>query len=263
MAKITAQDIQKLRQSAGVGMMEAKKALEQNDGDFEAAMKWLRENGLASMAKRSDRDNAQGAVAVGASGATKAIVQLKCETDFVAKSDDFRALVQAMADSVAADGEAAVAAHQDRLDTLKISLKENIELGRVVRFEPPAGGIVDSYLHVQNDRGVNATLVECLGTTEELAHDIALHIAFARPLYLTRSEVPASVVDAERETLTQLTRNEGKPEAALTKIVEGRLNGYFKERCLLEQEFAKDNKQTIAGILGSGSITRFAQVEIG
>lgn len=263
MSKITAQDIQKLRQAAGVGMMEAKKALEQNDGDFEAAMKWLRENGLASMAKRADRENAQGAVAVGAAGGTRSIVQLKCETDFVAKSEDFRALVQAMADSVAADGVGATAAHQDRLDTLKIQLKENIELGRVERFEPAPGAIVDSYLHVQNDRGVNATLVECTGVGADVVHDIALHIAFARPRYLTRDQVPAEIVDAERDTLTQLTRNEGKPEAALPKIVEGRLNGFFKERCLIEQEFAKDNKLTIKGLIGSGAITRFAQVEIG
>ncbi len=263
MSKITAQDIQKLRQAAGVGMMEAKKALEQNEGDFDAAMKWLRENGLASMAKRADRENAQGAVAVGAAGGARSIVQLKCETDFVAKSEDFRALVQAMADSVAADGEGATAAHQERLDTLKIQLKENIELGQVVRFAPPAGSVVDSYLHVQNERGVNATLVECAGVSEEVAHDIALHIAFARPKYLTRDEVPAEIIEAERETLTTLTRNEGKPEAALPKIVEGRLNGFFKERCLIEQEFAKDNKQTIKGLLGGGSITRFAQVEIG
>jgi elongation factor Ts len=263
MSKISAADIQKLRQAAGVGMMEAKKALEGNDGDFEAAMKWLRENGLASMAKRSDRENAQGAIAVGSAGATKAIVQLKCETDFVAKSDDFRALVQAMADSVAAKGESATADHQERLDTLKITLKENIELGRVVRFEPAAGGIVDAYVHVQNERGVNATLVEVNGVSADVAHDLALHIAFARPLYLSREDVPADVIEAERETLTVLTRNEGKPEAALPKIVEGRLNGFLKERCLIEQEFAKDNKQTIKGLVGSGSITRFAQVEIG
>ena len=101
------------------------------------------------------------------------------------------------------------------------------------------------------------------GASQEVAHDIALHIAFAKPLYLTRDEVPADLVTAERATLEQITRNEGKPEAALPKIVDGRMNGYFKERCLLEQEFAKDNKQTIKSLLGSGTITRFAQVIIG
>ena len=259
----SAKDIQNLRQTAGVGMMEAKRALEANGDDFEAAVKWLREQGLASMAKRTDRDNAQGAVAVGVSGSTVSLVQVKCETDFVAKSPEFTQLVQDMADTVAANGEAAVSDHQSTLDQLIISLKENIQLGEVVRFEPAAGAVVDSYLHMQSDRGVNGTVVEVTGASQEVAHDIALHIAFAKPLYLTRDEVPADLVAAERATLEQITRNEGKPEAALPKIVDGRMNGYFKERCLLEQEFAKDNKVTIKGLLGSGTITRFAQVIIG
>lgn len=259
----SAKDIQALRQAAGVGMMEAKKALEANEDNFDAAMKWLRENGLASMAKRTDRDNAQGAVAIGMLGSTLSIVQLKCETDFVAKSEQFTGLLQSMANTVAAKGEAAIAEHQDALEAMIISLKENIELGRVVRMEPSNGSVVDSYLHIQSDRGVNATLVEASGVSQEVAHDIALHIAFARPQFLTRDEVPADVVAAERSTLEVLTRNEGKPEAALAKIVDGRMNGFFKDRCLLEQEFAKDNKLTIKGILGSGSIARFAQVEIG
>jgi elongation factor Ts len=259
----SAKDIQALRQTAGVGMMEAKKALEANGDDMEAAMKWLREQGLASMAKRTDRENAQGVVAVGTAGSVVAVVQVKCETDFVAKSPDFTKLVQDMANSVAAKGDSAVADHQSTLDQLIISLKENIEIGKIVRFEPAAGSLVDSYLHVQSERGVNGTMVEIAGGTQEMAHDIALHIAFAKPLYLTRDEVPADVVAAEKETLEQISRNEGKPEAALPKIIEGRLNGYFKERCLMEQEFAKDNKLTIAGILGKATITRFAQVTIG
>lgn len=259
----SAKDIQNLRQTAGVGMMEAKRALEANGDDFEAAVKWLREQGLASMAKRTDRDNAQGAVAVGTAGATVSLVQVKCETDFVAKSPEFTKLVQDMANTVAAKGEAAVSEHQSTLDQLIISLKENIEMGQIVRFQPPVGAVVDSYLHIQSDRGVNGTVVEITGASQEVAHDIALHIAFAKPLYLTRDEVPADLVTAERATLEQITRNEGKPEAALPKIVDGRMNGYFKERCLLEQEFAKDNKQTIKSLLGSGTITRFAQVIIG
>lgn len=259
----SAKDIQALRQAAGVGMMEAKKALEANGDNFDEAMKWLREQGLASMAKRADRENAQGAVAIGKAGSTLAIVQLKCETDFVAKSPEFTQLLQAMADTVAAKGEAAVSEHQAAMEQLIISLKENIELGRIVRMEPAEGAVVDSYLHIQSERGVNATLVEIQGASQEVAHDIALHIAFARPTYLTRDEVPADLVASERATLETLSRNEGKPEAALPKIVEGRMNGFFKERVLVEQEFAKDNKLTIAGLVGKGSITRFAQVAIG
>jgi elongation factor Ts len=260
---ITAKDIQALRQTAGVGMMEAKKALEKCDGDMDAAMKYLRENGLAKMADRSDRENAQGAVAVGRSGNAAALALVKCETDFVAKSPEFKALVQAIADAVAARGEGAASEQQEALDSLKISLKENIEVGRVVRFEAPAGSVIDTYLHVQSERGVNATMVELANSTDEIAHELALHIAFARPKYLTRDEVPADVVAAERETQEQITRNEGKPEAALQKIVDGRMGGFFKSICLTEQEWAKDNKQTIKQMVGSGTITRFAQVEIG
>jgi elongation factor Ts len=260
---ISAKDIQNLRQLAGVGMMEAKKALEASNGDVDAAVKALRESGLSKAAERSDRDNAQGAIAIGRSGNATAIVQIKCETDFVAKSDNFVALVQAIATSVAEKGEAGVADHQTALDQTKISLKENIDLGRIVRFEAADGCIVDTYLHMQAGRGVNATMVEVKGANEELAHDLALHIAFARPKYLTRDEVPAEVVAAERDTLEQITRNEGKPEAALPKIVEGRISGFFKDICLVEQSFAKDNKLTVAGVLGSASITRFAQIEIG
>ena len=260
---ITAKDIQRLREIAGVGMMDAKKALEAADGDFDAAKKYLREKGLAKMAERADRDNAQGAVAIGVHANASAIAQLKCETDFVAKSPDFKALVQSIADTLAAEGEAAVAKHKDTLDALVVSLKENIELGRLVRFDAPTGSVIDTYLHIQSDRGVNATMVEVAGGTMELAHDIALHIAFARPQFLSRDEVAPDVIAAERATLETITRNEGKPEAALPKIVEGRLNGFFKDRCLIEQEFAKDNKQTIRSLLGAATITRFAQVEIG
>ena len=264
MATLTAKDIQRLRAETGVGMMEAKRALEETEGDFDAAKKHLREKGLANTQKRSDRENSQGAVAIGQSGSASAIAQIKSETDFSAKSPDFVALVQALADTAAADGEdAARAKHQESLDTLKITLKENLEFGRIVQFVPPKGSVVDTYLHVQSGRGVNATMVEMAGATQELAHDIALHIAFARPQYLTRDEVPQALLAEERATLEALTRNEGKPEAAIPKIVEGRIGGYLKDRCLVEQEFAKDNKQTIATVIGSATITRYAQVEIG
>lgn len=263
MAAISAKDIQRLRQVAGVGMMESKKALEEADGDVDAALKILRERGLANMAKRSDRANEQGAVAVAHSGNAAAIAQLKCETDFVAKSPDFVTLVAAVAETVASEGTGGAAKHQEAIDSLRISLKENVVLGRVVHFDAPAGSIVDTYLHVQAERGVNATMVELANGAVETAHEVALHIAFARPQYLTRGEVPADLIEEERKTLEAMTRNEGKPEAALPKIVEGRMNGFFKDRCLLEQVWAKDNKQTIKQMLGGATITRFAQIEIG
>ena len=263
MASFTAKDVQSLRQATGAGMMDAKRALEENDGDAEAAAKWLREKGLASMAKRQDRENAQGAVAVDTVGDAAAVVELRCETDFVAKSTDFVELVEDLAKLVAAKGEDAVAERRDAVDQLRITLKENIDLGRVARFEAGPGAVIDTYLHVQNGRGVNAVMVELEGGSAELAHGIALHIAFARPTYLSRDEVPPAQVDEERATLEAISRNEGKPEAALPKIVEGRLNGWFKERCLLEQDYVSDEKQSISQVLGPAKITRFVQVVVG
>ena len=263
MPNFTAKDVQALRQSTGAGMMDAKKALEETDGDAQAAAKLLRERGLASSAKRSDRENAQGAVAVAASGDAAALVQLRSETDFVAKSPDFTKLVNDLAELVAAKGEDAVSERHEDIENLKVSLKENIELGQVVRFEATGGNVIDTYLHVQNDRGVNGVLVELQGGTKELAHDVAVHIAFAKPEFLTRDEVPADQVEEARKELEAISRNEGKPEAALPKIVEGRLNGWYKERTLVDQAFAKDEKQTVGQVLGEAKVTRYAQVVIG
>jgi elongation factor Ts len=255
--------VKKLRDATGAGMMDAKRALTENDGDFAAASKWLREKGLGKAAERADRENAQGAVEVFRDGSVAAIVQLKCETDFVAASDAFKGLAQEIADTVAAQGEAAADAFKDRVDDLKITLKENIERGELVRVEAAADDVLDSYLHVQGGRGVNGVLVVLAGGTQELAHDIAVHIGFAKPEYLTRDEVPADVIAHERTTLEAITRNEGKPEQAIPKIVDGRINGFYKEKVLLEQPYAKDEKQTITQVLGSAKIVRFAQVLIG
>jgi elongation factor Ts len=263
MPEYSAKDVQKLRQLTGVGMLDARNALEEAHGDIDEAGKLLREQGKASSSKRADRDASQGAVAIGRADGVAAIVQLRCETDFVAKSDQFVALVSSLADQVATKGEAAVDERSDEIDDLKLTLKENISVGRVARIEAPVGGVVDSYLHLQAGRGVNAVVVALEGGTEELAHDIAAHIAFARPSYISRAEVPESEVEAERETVEKIARNEGKPDAALPKIIEGRLGGWYKERVLLDQPFVKDEKQTIGKLLGSATVTQFAQVIIG
>jgi elongation factor Ts len=247
----------------GVGMLDARNALVETGGDIDKAVTVLREKGLASQAKRADRDASEGAVAIGRAGQVASIVQLRSETDFVAKSEQFVAFASTLADLVAAEGEAALDTKADEIDTLKITLKENISVGRVVRIEAPADGVVDSYLHLQAGRGVNAVVVALEGGTEALAHDIAAHIAFARPLYLSRDDVPEDEVAAERATVERIARNEGKPEANLGKIVEGRLNGWYKERVLLDQPYVKDEKQTIAKLLGSASVTAFAQVVVG
>ncbi len=263
MPDFSAKDVQKLRQMTGVGMLDARNALVETGGDLDKAVTALREKGLASQAKRADRDASEGAVAIGRSGRVASIVQLRSETDFVAKSDQFVAFATELADLVAEEGEAALEAKADEIDTLKITLKENISVGRVIRIEAPADGVVDSYLHLQAGRGVNAVVVALSGGTEALAHDIAAHIAFARPSYLSRDDVPEAEVAAERETVEKIARNEGKPDAALPKIVEGRLNGWYKERVLLDQPYVKDEKQTIATLLGSATVTAFAQVVVG
>jgi elongation factor Ts len=263
MPEFTAKDVKALRDATGAGMMDAKKALQENDGDMETAGQWLREKGLAKVAKLEDRDNTQGSVTAVIEGNVGAIVELKCETDFSAKADDFTSLVQDMAELVVAKGVDAVGELSDELDNLRIAKKENIELGSVVRFEAAAGNVLDTYLHIQDGRGVNAVLVELAGGTRELAHDIAVHIAFAKPPYLTRDEVPADAVEKERQALLDITKAEGKPEQAWPKIVEGRLNAWFKDQVLLEQGFVRDDKQTIAQFLGDATLVRFAQVFIG
>lgn len=244
-------------------MLDAKRALEQTSGNFEEARKWLRVNGLAGSSRREDRESSEGAVAIVRSPASAAIAELRCETDFVAKSPDFVRLSEELAADLAAEGEAGVAAHGDDVDKLRAALKENITIGRLVRFELSPGSHIGSYLHVQNDRGVNAVLVELEGGDDELAHEIAVHIAFARPAYISKDEVPEEEVATERATVEEISRKEKKPEAAMAKIVEGRLRGWFKERCLMEQDYVRDEKRTIAELLGGARVVRFAQVVVG
>jgi elongation factor Ts len=200
---------------------------------------------------------------VARSGDGAAVVELRCETDFVAKADQFVALANELATLVAAKGEDAVGELDGEIDELRTTLKENISVGRVRRLAVQAGQVIDTYLHQQAGRGVNAVVVVLDGGTEELAHDVAVHIAFAKPSYLGRDEVPEADVAAERAMLETISRNEGKPEAALPKIVDGRMNGWFKERVLVDQAYARDEKQTIAAIVGSARIVAFAQVVVG
>jgi len=190
-------------------------------------------------------------------------VELRCETDFVAKADEFVALTDELGSLVAAKGVDAASELSDEIDRLRVTLKENISVGRVYRLVAEDGQVVDTYLHQQAGRGVNAVAVVIEGGSDELAHDIAVHIAFTKPTYLSRDEVPAADVAAERATLETISRNEGKPEAAMEKIIEGRMTGWYKERVLLDQSYVRDEKQTIAGMLGSARIVSFAQVVIG
>ena len=263
MANYTAKDVATLRQMTGAGMLDCKNALEEANGDLEEAVQILRLKGLAGAAKRADREASEGAVAAVRSGDAAVVVELRCETDFVAKADEFVALTDELAALVASKGEDAVSELDDEIDRLRTTLKENISVGRVRRLVAQSGQVVDTYQHTQAGRGVNAVAVVIEGGSEELAHDIAVHIAFTKPTYLSRDEVPQADIDAERATVLEISRNEGKPEAALDKIVDGRMNGWFKDRVLLDQSYVRDEKQTIASMLGSARIVAFAQVVIG
>jgi elongation factor Ts len=268
MAEFTAKDVQALRNATGAGMMDAKRALTESDGDYKTAMTWLRERNLGKAAERAGRDSQEGAVAVSYDQGANAIalVQLRADTDFTAKTPDFVNLVNELAALVASEGEDAVDQRKAAIEDLNIATKENVRLGEVVRFQAGAGHVVDSYLHVQNDRGVNGVIVELSGADQHLAHDVAVHIAFGKPKYLRREDVPAEEVAAERATLQKATELEGKPEAAVPKIVDGKLNGWFKRvpgGVLLEQPFAKDESQSVEKFLGQASVVRFAQIVIG
>jgi elongation factor Ts len=278
-ADFSAQDVAALRKLTGAGMMDCKKALTESGGDVEVAKDWLRKKGLAGAAKRAGRAADQGAVTVVVDGSVGAAVELTCETDFVAKGPDFQQALESLAKQVAQQGADDLAAQPfdgttvgDAITQLGVRLGERIELGRVVRFET-SGGLLDGYRHVQNERGTIAVLVELTGvdpadaTAREVAHDIALHIASAAPRYVTRDQVTQADLDKEREVFTELTRNEGKPEAAIPKIVEGRMNGFYKDNVLVEQGFVKEPKTTIAtlveGLGPEAAVARFARVKVG
>jgi elongation factor Ts len=277
MAEISAKDVAALRKVTGAGMMDCKQALAETGGDLEAAKNWLREKGKAGAAKRAGRAADQGAIDVFLDGNVAALVELNCETDFVAKTEQFKGTVAALAKLVATSGDTDVASLPfegttvgEHLTQMSATIGEKIELGRVARYET-GDGALDAYKHVQNERGVIGVLVEVAGASgaqaSELAHDLALHIASAAPRYISRADVPADEIERERAIYEAQTREEGKPEQALPKIVEGKLNGYFKTVALLEQGFVKDPKQTIEQLVQSvapdATVRRFVRVKIG
>ena len=279
MPGFSAADVAALRKATGAGMMDCKQALQESDGDMEAAKDWLRSKGLAGASKRAGRSAEQGAVEVVVDGTVGALVELTCETDFVAKGADFTALAGQLARQVAEQGDNDVEQQSfeggtvgDAIKSLGAKVGENVGLGRVARYEAD-DGLVDGYKHVQNERGTIGVLVELSGLdaadakAREIAHDVALHVASAAPRYTTREDVPDDVVAKERSVLEELTRNEGKPEQALPKIVEGRLNAFYKDVVLVEQPFIRDPKTTVQKLLGelggSATVRRFERVKIG
>lgn len=279
MSEVKAADVAALRKATGAGMMDCKNALAETGGDLEAAKDWLRAKGLAGASKRAGRAAEQGAVDVIVDGGVGALVELTAETDFVAKSADFKAAVRDLAELAVREGQAELAALEyeggtvgEHVTQLAAKLGENVAIGRVIVYET-TDGLLDGYVHVQNERGVMGVLVEVAGVdpsdakAREVAHDIALHIASAAPQYVSRDDVPAEVIERERAVFEELTRNEGKPEQAIPKIVEGRIGGFYKENVLVEQGFVKEPKTTVGEILGTlgpdAAVRRFARVKIG
>jgi elongation factor Ts len=269
MANFSATDVKKLRDMTGAGMMDAKKALDEADGNFDAAIDILRTTGAAKAAKRGAERTASAGLVAHAPGV---LVELKCETDFVAKGEDFIAAAQKIADAAAEARPADVAALrrvqagdqsvEEIVEALAVSIGEKIELGQYVHFDGP----VVAYLHKRASDLPPAVgvLVEYDGDADA-ARGAAMQIAAMRPTYLTRDEVPADIVEHEREIAEATSREEGKPEQAIAKITEGRLNGFFKDVVLLEQPSVTENKKTVKAVLDESgtSVTRFARFEVG
>lgn len=277
MAEVTAAMVAALRKATGAGMMDCKQALAESDGDMEAAKDWLRKKGLSGSSRASAAND--GAVEVIVEGKVGALVELTAETDFVAKGAIFTDTVTKLARLAADEAKEEIAAlHfeggtvEEHITQLAAKLGENIGLGRVVVYEAP-DGVIDGYKHVQTGRGTIGVLVELGGVdagdakAKEVAHDIALHVASAAPKYVRREDVPADLVEKERAVLEELTRNEGKPENALEKIVDGRMNGFYKENVLIEQAFVRDAKTTVGklveGLGKDATVRRFARVKVG
>ena len=274
MANYTASDVKALREKSGAGMMDCKSALDEANGDIEKAFELLRLKGLKGVSKREGRSTSNGLVVARVAGGKGMLLELACETDFVAKAENFVALAEQAADAAfaagARDAQAALAATingksvADAINDQAAILGEKVELRRVTVVEAPG---VDAYLH-RTSRDLPpqvGVLLGYEGSNAEVAHDIAVHIAAFSPQYLTRDEVPADVVAKEREIATETARNEGKPEAALAKIVEGRVTGFFKETCLVDQDFAKDNKSSVGKVADQAGLklTGFVRFRVG
>lgn len=271
MATVTAADVKKLRDLTSAGMMECKRALEETDGDFDKAVEVLRISGAAKAAKRgAERTASNGLVACSAN----AMIELLCETDFVAKSEDFQALAGSIADLAAStqttDAEALVnlpmtstgRSVADSIAELAGVIGEKLELGRVAVLTAP----VATYLHKRaSDLPPQVGVLVAYSGDEGTARGVAMQIAAMRPMFVSRDEVPAQTVENERRIAEATAKEEGKPEAALSKIVDGRVNSFYKDTVLLEQPSVVDNKQTVNQVLQAAgtSVSAFARFEVG
>ena len=269
MANYTAADVKRLRELTGSGMMDCKNALAETDGDFDKAVEALRIKGAKDVGKRAERATAEGLVA--AKGG--ALIELNSETDFVAKNAEFQSLAEKVVDAAlaakATDVDSLKAAKigdktvEETIAELSAKIGEKLELRRVQFFD----GNVETYLHKRAADLPPAVgvLVEFEGSGQDAAHSVALQIAALKAKYLTRDEVPADVVAAEKRVAEETAKAEGKPEAALPKIIEGRVNGFFKDVVLLDQPSVSDNKKSVKALLDEAgvTVTRFARFEVG
>jgi len=285
MATISAADVKKLRTQTGAGMMDCKRALTDAEGDLERAMEVLRERGLAKAGKHSGRETSEGVIGIALGGPAAAIVELGCETDFVARTDEYQTLGQDIAEIVAADAsissvEQALAARsgdgtvEDRINAAIAKMGENIQLKRVCRLST-GQGVSGGYVHAGGKLGVVVVLETAASgpALEGLAKDIAMHVAAAdpTPLAVDIEGVDPAVVEKEREFLTTQAAQSGKPEGVIEKMVEGRLRKFFSENCLVEQAFVKDPDQNVGSLVAAVakdageeiSIAAFARFRLG
>ena len=284
----TNKDVMKLREQTGVGMMDCKKALVETDGNFDEAVKYLREKGMASAAKKASRVAAEGLVKclISDDKKTGVAIEINCETDFVARSDQFVALVDNLANHVLHSSAATVDEmltenyYADASKTVSVliaeataAIGEKISLRRFTKFALTDAGLVASYIHMGGKIGVLAELRSDANQSDlqELAFNICMQIAASKPTVIASEDCDPSALEAEREILTVQARNEGKPEAVISKMVEGRIHKYYKEVCLLEQEYVRESSLSVKQVIkdvekSTGSaitVTRFVRYEMG
>jgi elongation factor Ts len=264
MASVNMADVKRLRELTAAGMMDCKKALEESEGDFDRAVEILRLKGAKDVGKREARTASNGLVALKQDGdSAAALLELNCETDFVAKGERFQELAAQVVAHILATKPADVPALLDseidgssvktHLDEANVALGEKIEIRRFAVLE---GGFIGAYMHKTDPQLPPAVgvLVQLDSANAEVAKDIAQHAAAMAPKYLSPAEVPADVIQKERALFEEMTREEGKPEAAIGKIVDGRINGWYKDFTLLEQSFVKDNKKSVAKFAGENGV---------
>ena len=269
MAQITAALVKELREITGAGMMDCKKALVECEGDKDKAIDYLREKGIAKAAKKAGRIASEGVVAAASNGSTACIVEVNSETDFVAKNENFQNLVKKIAEHIVAtkpaDMDALNASELDGKTVAEVMTEAVASIGEKLslrRFEvyTSEDGKLATYIHMGGKIGV---IVELSGGADELGKDVAMQIAAAKPQCIGRDDVDADALAHEREVLRKQALEEGKPEKIVEKMVDGRINKYYKEVCLVEQEFVKDSDKTIKDILGGVEVRRFARFEMG